>query len=106
MSDNSWTAKVTSGETCAKRRLTFPEFLDAEPVKDIGGAVHLYPVERFDEVAEHISYTVDHTTNPDCLPDSGTAVIYSDGSVLPGQGAGCGIAFATITGKPKSSGYG
>ncbi|KAF4743991.1 hypothetical protein FOZ62_007525, partial [Perkinsus olseni] len=80
---------------CAKQRLTFPEFLDAEPVKEIvGGAVHPYPVERFVEVTERISYT----TVRYGLPDSGTAVIYSDGSVLPGQWAGCGIAFATITG--------
>ncbi|KAF4680399.1 hypothetical protein FOZ60_013555, partial [Perkinsus olseni] len=67
----------------AKQRLT-SEFLDAEPVKDIvGRAVDPHPVERFVEVAGRISYTVDHTTNPDCLPDSGTAVIYSGGSVLP-----------------------
>ncbi|KAF4662499.1 hypothetical protein FOZ61_003279 [Perkinsus olseni] len=70
----------------------------------VGGAVHPYPVERFVEVTERISYTVDHTTNPDCQPDSGTAVIYSDGSVLPGQWAGCGIAFATITGDWVTSG--
>lgn len=85
---------------CAKQRLTFPEFLDAEPVKDIvGGAVHPYPVERFVEAAGCTSYTVDHTANPDCLSDSGTAEICADGSVLPGQWAGCGIAFATITGE-------
>ncbi|KAF4720684.1 hypothetical protein FOZ62_002163, partial [Perkinsus olseni] len=92
------------GAKCAKQRLT-SEFLDAEPVKDIvGRAVHPHPVKRFVEVAGRIFYTVDHTTNPDCLPDSGTAVIYFDGTVLPGQWAGSGIAFDTITGEGATSG--